>query len=154
MQAWRKPKIISAPLSCSVGEPELRVAYQIHDLAASRRRRPADPGGKPARGAPSPGRLRATCRGLCSSWRCVSSAERHPLSSVYSKKNKGLVAFNMREWHYFSWLYFSLRWLTFQLKPAELRMTHVLVFFIIIAGISNFYTVSLIKKDNNMIKHK
>lgn len=70
-----KPSLKSP--SCSAQDMEPCAAYQIHDLAASRRRRPADPDGKPARGAPSPGRLRATCRGLRSSWRCVSSAESH-----------------------------------------------------------------------------
>lgn len=89
-------------LECSLGENlkrslrlssaslQLGVAYQIHDLAASRRRRPADPGGKPARGAPSPGRLRATCRGLCSSWRCASSAESHTARRSHARARSAM----------------------------------------------------------------
>lgn len=106
LQAWGGKLLLSSHGSAE--DLQLRVAYQIHDLAASRWRRPADPGGKPARGAPSPGRLLATRRGLCSSWRCVSPAESPAQSPTYSQniyKSSNVIALHV-----------------FQLKPAELRV--------------------------------
>ena len=77
---WSRVSASLPPLTRGCEVEQLR-PIKSSIFAAGRWRRPADPGGKPASGAPSPGRLRATCRGLRSSWRCASAAQSaHALS--------------------------------------------------------------------------